>query len=110
MTLAIHTEPTPLTTGPDGVVRVSGTRVTLDTIVIAFNQGATAEEIAQQYPSVTLAQAYSVISYYLTHREQVDAYLGERAQESKAIRESNEARCDQTRIRERLMARRSAGK
>jgi Protein of unknown function (DUF433) len=38
----------PLTTGSDGVVRVTGTRVPLETIVTAFDGGATAEEIAQQ--------------------------------------------------------------
>jgi hypothetical protein len=38
-------------TDADGVVRVAGTRVTLDTVVGAFDTGATAEEIAQQYSS-----------------------------------------------------------
>lgn len=41
----------------DGVVRVAGTRVTLDTVVAAFEEGATAEEIAQQYPSLAFARA-----------------------------------------------------
>ena len=44
-TLFITTEPIPLETDADGVVRVGGTRVTLDTIVAAFTKGATAEEI-----------------------------------------------------------------
>ena len=48
-------ETIPLEVDPNGVIRVSKTRVTLDTIVQAFNDGATAEEIAQQYPSVPLA-------------------------------------------------------
>jgi uncharacterized protein (DUF433 family) len=34
---------------------VAGTRVTLDTIVAAFDAGATAEEISQQYSSMPLA-------------------------------------------------------
>jgi uncharacterized protein (DUF433 family) len=45
----------PLETDADGVVRVRRTRVTLDTIVPAFTEGATAEEIVQQYPSISLA-------------------------------------------------------
>ena len=52
MALSITPEPMPLMTDQDGVVRVGGTRVTLDTIVMAFNQGATAEEIVLQYPSL----------------------------------------------------------
>ncbi|MGA2133954.1 MAG: DUF433 domain-containing protein [Bryobacteraceae bacterium] len=43
-------ETIPMVTGDDGVIRVSGTRVTLDSILLAFNDGATPEEIAEQYP------------------------------------------------------------
>ena len=46
-------ERVPIHTDADDVVRVAGTRVTLDTIVAAFDTGATAEEIAQQYSSVS---------------------------------------------------------
>jgi uncharacterized protein (DUF433 family) len=52
-------ERVPIHTDADGVVRVARTRVTLDTIVEAFDAGATAEEIAQQYSSVPLVDVYS---------------------------------------------------
>jgi len=52
-------ERVPIHTDADGVVRVAGTRVTLDTIVAAFDAGATAEEIAQQYSSISLADVYT---------------------------------------------------
>jgi hypothetical protein len=48
--------------------------------VYAFNQGASAEEILQQYPSLALADIYATISYYLQHRSSVDDYLKERQQ------------------------------
>ena len=68
-------ERVPIHTDADGVVRVAGTRVTLDTIVAAFDAGATAEEeIAQQYSSIALADVYSVITYYLRHKTAVSAY------------------------------------
>jgi hypothetical protein len=35
----------------------------LDTVIGAFQDGATAEEIAQQYPSATLGVVYQVIGY-----------------------------------------------
>ena len=57
----------PLAMGADGVIRVSGTRVTLDTVLAAFREGATAEEIVQQYPSLALADVYQVIGYALRH-------------------------------------------
>ena len=54
-------ERVPIQTDAHGVVRVVGTRVTLDTIVDAFATGATAEEIAQQYPTIPLVDVCSVI-------------------------------------------------
>ena len=42
--------PAPLVEDDDGVLHVTGTRVTLDSIVMAFDLGATPEEIVQRYP------------------------------------------------------------
>jgi len=107
MTLVITTEPISLETDADGVVRVGGTRVTLDTIVAAFNDGATAEEIVHQYPSLHLADVYAVISYYLRQRSEVEAYLRQRRQQAAYIRKQNEARFDPHGVRDRLLARRA---
>lgn len=104
-TLQMQPIPLPLTLGKDGVVRVSGTRVTLDTVVRAFSRGATAEEIAQQYPSLSLSDVYSTISYYLQNRAEVDAYLEIRRKHAQGVKRENQKRFDQTGIRERLMAR-----
>lgn len=57
-------ETLPLEMDAHGVIRVGKTRVTLDTVVAAFDEGATAEEIVQQYPTLLLADVYSVIGYY----------------------------------------------
>lgn len=62
MELQVPPERVPIQTDADGVIRVGGTRVTLDTVIAAFDAGATAEEIAQQYPSVALADIYLVIA------------------------------------------------
>lgn len=99
-------ERVPIETDADGVIRVGGTRVTLDTVVAAFDAGATAEEIAQQYPSVTLADIYSVIAYYLRHQSEVRAYLAQRQREASQVREESERRFDPTGVRDRLLARR----
>ena len=68
-------ETIPMALGGDGVIRIGGTRVTLDTLVAAFREGATPEEIAQQYPSVALGDIYEVIGYALPHPETIEAYL-----------------------------------
>ena len=108
MALQVLAEPAPLQADSDGVIRVGNTRVTLATIVSAFHQGATAETIVQQYPSLSLAEVYAVIGYYLRHQDEVDAYLAEQQQEADEIRQQNEARFNPAGIRSRLLARRSA--
>jgi uncharacterized protein (DUF433 family) len=95
----------PLKRDKDGVIRVSKTRVTLDTTVTAFLDGLTPEEIAAQYPVVPLADVYSVIGYYLHQKKKVDAYLARREKFAEKVRRQNEARFDQSGIRERLVAR-----
>jgi uncharacterized protein (DUF433 family) len=107
MSLTIDAEPAPLQADADGVVRVGGTRVTLDTIVVAFQQGAAAEEIAEQYPSVALSDIYAAIAFYLRHRSEVEAYLEEGNRQSDSLRQEQEAKYDRQEIRSRLLARRS---
>ena len=100
------TEQIPLITGADGVMRVRGTRVTLETVVAAFEEGATGEEIAQQYPSTSLADVYQVIGYYLRHSAELEPYLKQRQQRSGETRRKNESRWPPDGIRDRLLARR----
>jgi uncharacterized protein (DUF433 family) len=99
-------ERVPIHIDTDGVVRVAGTRVTLDTIVGAFDAGATAEEIVQQYSSVPLADVYSVITYYLRHKTEVCAYLQRREEHAETVRAEVERRFPSSGLRERLLARR----
>ena len=106
MKLSIEPETAPLATDQDGVVRIGNSRVTLDTVVYAFNDGAKAEGIMERYPSLLLADIYSVIGYYLGHRTEVDAYLKEREVFAAEVRRQNESIFPSTGLRERLLARR----
>ena len=98
------TEPIPLEEGADGVIRVRGTRITLDTVLAAFRDGATAEEIAQQYPSISLADVYQVIGYYLRHSSELEPYLTQRRENARATREVNESTWPPDGIRDRLLS------
>jgi uncharacterized protein (DUF433 family) len=69
----------PLAMDAHGVFRVGGTRVTLDLVIAAFQRGATAEEIAQDFPSIELSDVYQVIGYYLTHSSELAGYFEARA-------------------------------
>jgi len=58
---ALAIDALPLVVGEDGLILVEGTCVPLDTIVESFQDGATAEEISQQYPTVSLTDTYQII-------------------------------------------------
>ena len=108
MNLLIESPPVPLAADGHGVIRVGGSRVPLDTVVYAFNQGASPEEIVLNYPSLNLADVYSVINYYLHNRIEVDAYVSQREAESARIRGENERRFPPDSVRARLLARRDS--
>src|SRR5215831_10094843 len=58
-----------------GVMRVGTTRVMLDALVAGFEQGHSPETIQQQFPALSLEEVYGAIPYYLSHRDEVQAYL-----------------------------------
>jgi uncharacterized protein (DUF433 family) len=103
MSLIIADTPIPLAAAAAGIIRVGGTRVTLDTLVAVFMTGATAEEIVQRYPSLDLGDVYAVIGYYLHHRREVEAYPQHRQEQAIAARRRQEAHFDQTGLRDRLL-------
>ena len=96
----------PLAADVDGVVRVGSTRVALDTVVAAYCEGMTPEGIVEQYPSLRLADVYSVLGYVLSHEGEVERYLRDRQRLAEAVRRENEARFDPAGLRDRLLARR----
>lgn len=106
MTLAIETKPVPLRVTKDGAIMVAQTRVPVDTVIYAFLNGETAEEIVDAFDVLKLADVYSIIGYYLDHREEMDAYIQRREVEAAEIRREIEARFDQKGFREKLLARR----
>jgi uncharacterized protein (DUF433 family) len=107
MILSLEAEALPLVADADGVIHLGRTRVTLDTLVAAFSEGATPEEIVQQYPSLNLADVYQVLGYYLRRRSEVEAYLLERRSQSKRVQKQNESQFDPQGVRDRLLARRT---
>lgn len=107
MTLVIAPEVAPIKTDSQGVVRVANTRVTLDTVVAAFHEGCTSEEIAEQYPPLALSDIYLVIGYYLRHQDEVQNYLTGRQQQAAMVQEEAEARFNPIGLRTRLLARKN---
>ena len=108
MTLKVEAQSPPLKIDHDGVMRVGDTRVTLDTVAHAFNQGHTAEEIVSHYPVLKLADVYAVISYYLNNRTAVDDYLQQQEEAAEEFWREIESEPDYQIFRERLLARHQA--
>ena len=100
------TQTTQLTQEADGTVRITGSRVTLDTIIGAFQKGATAEQIQDSFPSLSLAQIYGAIAWYLDHQAEAEDYLKERNAEAETIRQEIENQPEQAAFRETMRQRR----
>jgi uncharacterized protein (DUF433 family) len=108
MNLHIQAVAVPLYEDGHGGLRVNGTRVLLERIVYAFEDGATPEGIVQSYDTLKLEHVYAVLTWYLHYRKEVDAYLRQRAAEAEAIRQTIEARQpDRSELRSRLVAHRA---
>ena len=54
---------------------ITGTRISLDSIVYAFNRGAAPESIKRAFPVLTLEEVYGAITFYLAHMKDIDTYL-----------------------------------
>lgn len=81
----------------------------LELVIHAFQDGATPETICQRYPTLSIADVYSVIAYYLRHRDELDEYLSEREQKTEEMDARMVARQgDLAEITARLLARRGA--
>ena len=100
--LQVENEKIPLSADRNGVLHVSGTRVTLDCVVEMFDEGASPEEIAHEYDSLKLDDVYAVITYYLRHADEVKAYLKDQHDTSEAARCESDSRFPDQ-LREKLL-------
>lgn len=105
MALNVRAVALPLHADEDGVMRIGGTRVTLDTLVNAFDEGSTPEEISSRFPALKLADVYAVIAYYLNHGEAVRRYLEQQKKATGELWDEIEPRPGYRLFRERLLAR-----
>jgi|GEM_PF-7001398 len=56
---------------------VRGSRVSLRSIAADWNDGLSAEEIREDFPTLRLAEAHRAIAYYLDHRAEMDTHFKE---------------------------------
>jgi hypothetical protein len=72
--------------------RLTGSRVSLDSIVYDWWNGLSPESIVENFPTLTLEQVFGAITYYLAHREEVDAHLQRNREKYDALLEEARAK------------------
>ena len=101
-----------LQTEDDGTIRVSGTRVTLDTVIACYHQGDSPEAIHKAFDVLPLKDIEALILHYLENRAEIDSYLAQREREAEEIRKQIEAtytpeqRERQQKLKQRIEAKR----
>jgi len=107
------TQEVPLSISEDGTIRIGGTRVSLDSVLHHYQQGATAEEIALRFPSLRLADIHACLAYYLNDQEKVREYIISRQRQADALQDRISSDPVQQRglaqIRERIKGRNAPG-
>jgi len=62
----------------DGGYYIAGTRIALDSIVLAFKNGEPPEAILRSFPMAgPLVRLFGAIVFYLENKEKVEAYLAD---------------------------------
>jgi len=93
----------PLRTEADGTIWVGQSRVPLETVIDAFNAGSTPEDIVQDFSSLSLSDTYAVVSYYLRHKQAVDAYIQLREAEGAVARQHIQIKFASNELRDSIM-------
>jgi uncharacterized protein (DUF433 family) len=106
MALTFEAVSVPLSMDAYGTVRVHGKRLTLETVLGAYERGDTPQEIVEGFPDLSLADVHAIVAYYLRNREEVDAYMQAQDAEGDELRKKFEAlHGDADELRERRLAR-----
>jgi uncharacterized protein (DUF433 family) len=61
----------------NGGLYVAGQRVSLDSVIIHFQEGATPQEIVDSFPALKLWEVYGAIAYYLENESVIGDYVAE---------------------------------
>ncbi len=107
MASIVDTIPKPVRVDKGGGLKVGNTRVSLDSVVYAFNRGEDASEIQRNFDTLSLAEVHAAIAYYLHNKAKVDAYLEEQLIEFNRVRAEHEAEYPPKITREILLARKN---
>jgi uncharacterized protein (DUF433 family) len=104
MSLVLKRETPPLREEETGAIRVGNSRVLLELVIRAFQDGASSESIVHRYSTLSLSDVYNTIGYYLRHRDAVETHLDQREQQAKSVQQRlSSLQTDLSLIRSRLL-------
>src|SRR6266705_828023 len=106
--LPLDPRPVPLKELEHGALRVAGTRISFETVIEAYKEGATPEQIVDAFQPLRLADVYTLIGYYLDHKAEVDAYLQDVEHEAEEGRRRFEAAHGPPRVTREMLLERKA--
>jgi uncharacterized protein (DUF433 family) len=86
-------------------VRIGASRVPLESVVRAFDAGASAEDIVTSYPSLDLGDVYAALAYVLKNRGEIDEYMKRSAAECEKVDQHWESRHPTAELRRLLRKR-----
>ena len=105
MNIILERETPPLYQDSTGTIRVGNSRVLLELVIRAFQDGLSPESIVSRYSSLTLSDVYNAIGYYLRHQQMVETYLQEREQLAESVQARfTDIQPDLQMIRSRLLS------
>ena len=111
MNLTLELEKPPLQEDGTGAIRVGDSRVLLELVVRAFQDGASPEAIVQNYSTLSLSDVYLTLGYFLRHQEAVEAYLQKRESIAEEVHQRiSESQHNMQLIRTRLLAQKPSAK
>jgi uncharacterized protein (DUF433 family) len=89
--LLIEPVAVPLRRLENGAYRIADTRVPLEIVIHAFDEGYSPEDIVRSWSTLSLRDVYAVLTYYLDHRDEVQEYMRQTEQDAAALRKEIEA-------------------
>jgi len=105
MSFILEREIPPLCEDVTGAIRVGNSRVLLETVIRAFQDGASPESIVHRYSTLSLSDVYHTIGYYLRHQDAVETYLNQREWLAKDVQQRlSSIQPDLSQIRSRLLS------
>lgn len=89
---------------------VGASRVEVYSVIAAWQQGYSPEEVQSGFPTLSLAEVYGTILYYLEHKDELDAFFRETDERYRKLKAEAEAANPEfySMMRERMASYRTA--